>query len=121
MKKEYLIILFGIVFAFILQMALIGRQDSGVSVAAPFLHSYFQLNIYLEEILLNILLFLPFGYILAYSGFPPNKTIIFCLATSALIEITQYVFHLGLFEWDDMISNTLGGYIGYEIKNKLCY
>lgn len=34
---------------------------------------------------------------------------------SCLIELIQLVFGLGLFEFDDMISNTLGGLFGYMI------
>ncbi len=44
------------------------------------------------------------------------------LMTSAIIEITQYIFNLGWCELDDVISNTAGALIGfgcYVIVHKL--
>ena len=40
------------------------------------------------------------------------KIMIIVFSFSALMEFTQLIFHLGLFEWDDMIHNSLGGLIG---------
>lgn len=41
------------------------------------------------------------------------------LLLSATIEVTQLIFRLGLFEWDDMIHNTLGCVLGTFIIEKL--
>lgn len=93
----------------------------------------------LLEILLNILLYVPLGYLLPYV-WPGLLTKSFgktmpkpeqneqhccrkCLLTALLspwrlwligmlastaTELTQLIFHIGLFEFDDIISNTMG-------------
>ena len=69
-------------------------------------------------IFLNIGLFVPFGFIVSMM-FDKTKawvnvllTVIISFAVSVAVEYSQLVFHLGLFEYDDMVSNTLGGLIG---------
>lgn len=70
----------------------------------------------------NVLFFLPFGF-----WFPWKKwksVFITAFMTSAVIEITQYIFNLGWCEVDDVISNTAGALIGfgcYVIVQKLIY
>lgn len=76
----------------------------------------------LEEILLNCALLMPLGILLPFA-MDRVKGVWFPLLTgllvSSCIEICQLVFHLGLFEWDDMIHNTLGCVIGYVIVGKI--
>ncbi len=66
------------------------------------------------QIILNILLYIPLGYLLRFT-FPHIRAVqvivIGCLL-SVLTETAQLIFKLGLFEWDDMIDNTLGTVIG---------
>ena len=79
------------------------------------------------EIVSNIVMFVPFGFLLseslssAYSK--PSYfsiriwkrsviVIIAALLFSASIETLQFVLVRGLFEWDDMINNTIGSLIG---------
>lgn len=67
-----------------------------------------------EEILLNIILYIPFGYLMHYA-FPKMKwwTVV-CLGflLSGFTETVQLFFKLGLCEVDDLISNTLGTLAG---------
>lgn len=71
----------------------------------------------LEENILNIILFLPIGGILAIVskriGWKYAAGI--GLGISAVIELNQLIFCRGWFEWDDMIHNTLGCVIGYLV------
>lgn len=82
----------------------------------------------LAEIILNVLLYLPLGYILPFllpSVFCPNprefrhhwigllRVMLVGLVCSALTETAQYYFRIGLFEFDDMFNNTLGTGIGF--------
>jgi glycopeptide antibiotics resistance protein len=63
--------------------------------------------------LLNILLYVPLGFLLSdlrYLG--SLKIILLGFACSTLTELTQLVFHLGLFEFDDIFDNTLGCILG---------
>lgn len=72
----------------------------------------------LEGIILNILLFVPFGYLLP-SLFPRLRwwqVILLGFACSLCIELLQLITKLGYADVDDLINNTLGAAIGF-----LCY
>ena len=91
----------------------------------------------LVEIILNILLYIPLGYLLPFlwpslrprerQGFFPSRwvslrIVLIGFLCSCLTEISQYVFRIGLFEFDDMINNTLGCLMGcvlYEIIQRM--
>lgn len=101
---------------FILMETIIGRKPS-ISRAEfiPFWsYSHPELR---TEIILNYILFVPLGFLL-YLCFSEKRnqsgvgiaTAGFLL--SASIEIIQLVFKIGLFEFDDMIGNTIGCLIG---------
>lgn len=77
------------------------------------------------EIILNILLFVPLGALLPYL-FPHwferhspalgAATVAATAAASSLaIELAQLHFNLGLFEFDDVLNNTLGALAGYAL------
>ena len=76
----------------------------------------------LYQLIANVLMFLPFGYLLP-KLFRPMKhwyaVIPLGLAGSALIEVTQILTHLGCFDVDDLITNTLGAGLGYLIYRLL--
>lgn len=66
----------------------------------------------------NIVLFIPIGLILPMFFVSMRtwwKTALVGFSFSACVEILQLVFHLGLFEWDDMINNTFGCVLGYAL------
>lgn len=71
--------------------------------------------------LLNILLFIPFGVLLEYllcrSVRKRRGVLIFLICTlgSLLIETAQYISGRGFFELIDIITNALGGAIGYML------
>lgn len=76
----------------------------------------------LEENLLNFLLLFPFGFLLPfvfYKKISWNKAFIMGLAFSFFIETSQLILHRGLFEWDDMIHNSIGAMLGCIIANKI--
>ena len=66
------------------------------------------------EIFWNVVLFIPIGILL--SLLLPLKRIwlafLLGLIMSSSIELAQLYFHRGLFEFDDIIHNTLGAIIG---------
>lgn len=92
----------------------------------------------LKEIILNILLYIPLGYLLPFlwpslahkkreirsekritrwlRGIP-WKVVLIGFLCSSFTEITQLVFHLGLFEFDDILNNTLGCIFGTLFYN----
>ena len=69
----------------------------------------------IEDLLLNIILFIPLGFLLPYIWPKLNgrKTVLMAFVISVTIETTQYIAHWGCLEVDDIINNTLGACIGY--------
>lgn len=64
--------------------------------------------------LLNILLLVPFGYLLPhFKKVPWWKVVLLGFCFSLLIESCQYIFHFGFFQTDDLIDNTIGAGVGY--------
>ncbi len=68
-----------------------------------------------EDLLLNIILFMPLGFLLPLACKKLNfrKTLLISLFFSLTIEITQYLAHLGCCDIDDIFNNTLGAVLGY--------
>lgn len=67
----------------------------------------------LWQIILNVLLFIPFGALLALKHGRSAKTIVLTgFGLSLCIELCQLVFRLGLFEWDDILHNGVGCALG---------
>ena len=69
---------------------------------------------------LNILMFVPFGFLVftIRSGCAAWKIILAGFCISLLIELIQLTTHLGIFEMDDLITNTLGTWIGTVVYSK---
>jgi glycopeptide antibiotics resistance protein len=66
------------------------------------------------EIFWNIVLFIPIGILLSLilAGKLKWLVILISMLLSAGIEVTQLLFHRGLFEFDDIVHNTLGAVTG---------
>ncbi len=68
----------------------------------------------------NIILFLPIGIL-----FPVvfnkglKRTAMFGISLSLLIELSQFIFHKGYFEVDDLICNTIGVCAGFLIQKSI--
>ena len=76
------------------------------------------------DIIKNIWLFIPFGVVL-YRLYPSKIILLVPIVLSALIEGIQWFAGIGTCELDDIISNGLGGWIGFRmsklaIEIKLC-
>ena len=72
----------------------------------------------LLQIFINIAMYIPFGFLLpcCFKLFEKYWNIIYvAIGSSVIIELIQVVFKIGLFEVDDIISNTLGSVIGFLI------
>jgi glycopeptide antibiotics resistance protein len=75
------------------------------------------------EMILNCIFFIPFGLLLNVNfkkvGFLPKLTCI--LVYSATAELIQYIFAIGATDITDVITNTVGGFLGltlYDLSNK---
>lgn len=69
-----------------------------------------------REVFLNILLYIPMGYLLPFIIKPMRYSVIACTAVglicSAATEYAQLRYGLGYFQLDDIMNNTLGCFIG---------
>lgn len=72
----------------------------------------------LEQIILNILLYMPLGYLIPLVIRPLGRNgnlgfvILIGFFCSLCTEIMQYYMHLGYFDVDDILNNTIGTIIG---------
>ena len=94
--------------------------EFGGGVLAGLLHGDVRITNWgeLRSIILNILLFVPFGYLLPMllPHFRWWQVILIGIISSFCIELLQFLTRLGYADIDDLINNTLGAAIGW-----LCY
>lgn len=122
-KTFMFLIYFGMVLYATIFMR-IGLSNVGTTVAEkPFDDLTLAIRYREPEMLIhmaeNILLFLPFGYLIPEMN-PRHLrkwsfALIGGLMASTTIEMIQYVFQLGQSDIDDIIANTLGAVLGYLI------
>lgn len=71
-----------------------------------------------RNLILNIGMFVPLGFLLPV-GFCKMrkfwKTALCGLTVTIVIETLQYLTQRGMFEWDDVLNNTVGAMIGYGV------
>lgn len=121
-KKDYIFgFLFGAYIAAVLWITLFSRLGTERrSFLLPF-HSYVEIlkgnRQFLLENIGNVVLFIPLGVALKWSGAKDVKKA--GLLASLLIEVLQFTFALGTFECDDLIHNTLGAVIGAWCVGKI--
>ena len=97
-----------------------GAVPAGTEEAAGFAAMFLKGTTALDGIILNILLYVPLGYLLPRL-FPKLKAwqvILIGLLCSAATEATQYLFKMGWCETDDVIHNTLGTAIGVWMRRR---
>lgn len=63
----------------------------------------------------NLIVFIPFGWLMPLTTTAERETIVYGFTISALIELVQFIFAMGVADIDDLILNTLGTIIGYFI------
>lgn len=121
-KKDYIFCsLFGAYIAAVLWITLFSRIGEGYrGFLLPF-HSYVEIckgewRPLLENIG-NVVLFIPLGVALKWSGVKDVKKA--GILASLTIEVLQFTFALGTFECDDLIHNTLGAVIGAWCVGKI--
>lgn len=67
-----------------------------------------------NEIILNIVIFIPLGIVLTYL-YSVKKTVIYSIAITIFIETVQLLTTTGVFEICDLINNSIGGWMGAAI------
>lgn len=71
----------------------------------------------INQVYLNIVMFVPMGYLLPYvfdwyRRHIRFRTVVTCFLASLLIENLQLITKLGFYDMDDIFSNTFGGFVG---------
>lgn len=77
-----------------------------------------------SNLLGNVILFIPFGMLspLLFSWMcKPQRILILTLLFSFIAELIQFYFQIGVFDIDDIILNTLGSIIGYNLLIQFSY
>lgn len=70
----------------------------------------------LLQIIMNVLMFVPIGILLpcCFRWFEKNKRVFFfTVIFSGIIECTQGIFKMGMFETDDILGNVFGAELGF--------
>ena len=70
------------------------------------------------QILGNIVLFLPFGFLMSELCIK-RRVLLFAVLFSCTIEIIQLISYRGLFEFDDILNNTIGAALGIIVFSLL--
>lgn len=124
-KKKFIIniLLIGYIIV-VLLVTLAGRArviQYGISLELFSSYHYAWNNFSIVEwrnIILNILMFVPLGFLLplVHESFKTWwKTYLAGLGLTVFIELSQLIFHLGVFEVDDIMNNAVGCMIGFGI------
>lgn len=82
----------------------------------------FSNNAPLESVVLNFMLFVPFGYLLPCVSNVFNrcwKVVAIGIGISFIIESVQLIAHLGWFDISDIIHNGIGVLIGYWLYKRV--
>lgn len=115
-KKRMNVILLLLYIGSIIYMTLMFRENSD-ELRISFLWSYRQLfsdSNARADIIKNIWLFIPLGAVL-YRMYPKTIVLLIPIMLSFIIECIQSLSGLGYSELDDIISNGLGGAMGYYL------
>ena len=118
--KSFFKILFLIYLAIVLYITLFNREPGEKRIDMVPFRSYYLLieennSFYFTQILYNILMTVPFGFLLPFIYKKMRSVFVVGLMGflfSLSIETVQYITRRGLFEFDDMIGNTIGCLIG---------
>ena len=118
-KNAVLLVLLILYLTFVVTITLLNRTPTGkprYMLKLFWAYRYIRAGrtTLLAEKLWNVLFFIPVGLVLA-NLLPRGKyggSVVLAAVMSAGIELAQLLSHRGLFEYDDMICNTLGAGMG---------
>ena len=74
-----------------------------------------------NETLLNVVIFVPFGFYtgILWEQWGLGRKVVLFFSASFLLEVSQYILKVGAFDITDLINNTTGGILGLLIFNGL--
>uniref|UniRef100_UPI00403FACD8 VanZ family protein n=1 Tax=unclassified Geobacillus TaxID=2642459 RepID=UPI00403FACD8 len=113
---SYLVFLVSILF---FKDGVYHRQYNFIPLLNLFKYQNVNNDIFIINIISNIFMFIPLGIVALL--FIKNKLFNYLqvfLYTSLFIELIQFIFKRGIFDIDDIILNTIGGFIGVYLTQK---
>ena len=122
-SKEINVFMLTMYFLFVLYLTLFFRTEAGSGAYLRPFHSYMEAYLNSEvrwDILNNILLFIPIGFIL-HKLKPCKKVLLIPVFFSLLVEVLQYVFNVGTLEFDDLLNNSFGCFVGFGLAQIFRY
>ncbi len=126
-RKIYRIFIFPYTI-FLLYLMFLGfgreQQEANIVRLLPFISTVFfvQNTTSWESIIINlfgnIIMFIPFGFLgwLNAKYFSFKKLILDFLSALIIVEALQYLTRLGVFDIDDLALNSLGVWIGFQMR-----
>lgn len=130
----YVVIIIGATFLSRFQDSFIYNGEINLNLFSSYREAYHHMNIDLTKntlfrnLILNIMLFMPVGFLLPFYSDKLKKmykVVLIGFVATLTIELTQHFNNYGVFEIDDIFNNTLGTLLGYccymifeRIKNK---
>mgnify|MGYP003362454986 FL=1 len=126
-RKIYRILIFPYtIFLLYLMFLGFGREQHETNIVRllPFVSTVFfvQNTTSWESIIINlfgnIIMFIPFGFLgwLNAKYFSFKKLIVDFLSALIIVEALQYLTRLGVFDIDDLALNSLGVWIGFQMR-----
>ena len=112
-KRPSLGLLIGNVFLILAETVLIRKPFVGEHINLELLWSWRQWKIQRNQILTNIIMFVPVGVLVGWIW--RWKGLWVAAGLSVGIEILQLVTSRGLFEFDDVLHNIIGAVVGVGI------
>lgn len=103
------IVLFKTSFSFADVFSLSGERTINL---IPFYYADDVGRLHLREVILNIIIFIPFGLYLRMLDSSIKKAIFTGFVTSLTLEVCQFILAIGSFDITDIITNTLGVILG---------
>ena len=118
-KKITVGILIAYIFFILSETLLFRKPTTGEHLKLELFWSYKAINVQFNQMLCNVLLFIPLGILLRLLGINTWLILLIGFTFSCSIELLQYLLKLGLCELDDVFHNTLGTLIGLYIGNRI--
>lgn len=114
-----------LIYATLLRMGGVGFRDANFHLFRAWREAWnnYSLQNWLN-VLLNVALFVPLGFLLPYIKSCFQKWYVMLItgfSTSLCIEIVQYFTGRGLFDVDDLFTNTVGAMLGYCMIQFIMY
>ena len=118
----YVVIIIGATFLSRFQDSFIYNEELNLNLFSSYREAYHNINVDLvknklfRNLILNIMLFIPVGFLLPFYSDKLRKmykVVLMGFVATLTIELTQHFNDYGVFEIDDIFNNTLGTLLGY--------